>query len=151
MATSDFSIVKLKAELDADSETLGYGSWKTDDAAMRAAQDLINDPTKGGTARRNALSATEFFNAIQSDEWKALDDGERQYVSMLLRERNVDLEPDTVYQNLANRIFTAPRCPATRTALVSALSYDASRAEVLWGERFTVTLDQIQQAAGLPD
>jgi len=145
---AEFSLQALHDEIEADPLGIGYkngdGSWKED----RVIVDLINDPANGDVVQRNHISPEEVIEQIVIDEWDAITASQRLYIGLLPSLAEIDATENGT-EVRANLLSIFGPTTTTRANLVSVVQKDGSRAEVLWGEAFAVSISNVAYAANL--
>ena len=158
---AEFTLLALYNEIENDPQSIGYkesnGDWKEDAVIV----GLINDPENGATITRKLIQRNEIIYGFEVGELfqiaddtpppGALSDTERWYLSMLLREQEVDANDEEVFSALLALFPSEAARPnfrgGTRANIQETLQKQGSRAEVLWGEGKIVTISEVAHAA----
>ena len=130
----------LKAEIANDPNGLGYAG-KTD----QPVADLMNDPAKGGTITRGAITSQTVIDAVNPNEFAALTALQLQQLQVITSTGNVDVG-NTNVQGQLGKLFTAAASPITRSAIIALASRPASRAEALFGSGTIIQASDVAQA-----
>lgn len=143
-----FTSAQLAAEINTDPTAIGYASSVAAGAVGAVAAQLN---TVGATAaykiNREPVSVGVFTALIDEVEFAAATQGARDYIRMLAGSSTVDLN-NAVIQAALNGLITVATWPNTRARLISALTRQGSRAEVLWGALTVISSSDVARSLG---
>lgn len=139
-----FSIDALRSELQLDPERIGYAP------AVAAADHntlfaLINMTRSGGGFQvdRDPVVPDRLFGEIEPADFEAMTVTELARLQVLMTLPAIDLA-DVSTRAIVDGLFATGAVTRQKVAILQ--KREGSRAEVLWGKGFIVTLNQIAQA-----
>jgi len=141
-----FSLSSLKDELDNDPQGFGYAGQTHFEASntlnlFRVTEVIIRTNTTTGALQREVVTSEYLsLSIVQRDLWTALllsgADGTGIDIS----------DPDA--QTQMGAVWVAGT--TTRSNLIGLQTRDGTRAEALWGEGFSISKTQVEEARLLP-
>lgn len=140
---TDSEITELADELTTDPDGLGYADA---DGLQSNAElgRLLNEVRPEYTVWRPRVEGRDIVGATVPDEWTALDAQERErFMALTGASGGVDTSSQHVRTAFA-RMFGPDT--TTRANLIDLAQRNASRAEALFGEGTSVTLEDIRAA-----
>lgn len=140
-----FSLAALTTELTTDPKSLGYAALRTAGNDQGLADLLNRQGASNETVTLHSMTAATFAQAIVETEWAGLTVQQCLYQVMLAVCGAFDPNNANVVAGV-QAVYAAGT--QTRANLGAALTRQGSRAEVLFGVTYTVTVEQIAQALG---
>lgn len=160
---AEFSLQALHDEIEADPEALGYkevgGEWKGDQVIV----DLINaknykvDRAFVGQDEVRATTTFEAYDTLSIDEqewlrWMTPGDGPFPVTAdmkVLLSGRELTVDGAAGVGDNGSSFWLLAHQPTMAPAMLALIEVDGSRAEVLWGQGWTITIADVAYAANL--
>lgn len=144
-----FSMTALTNEITNDPKALGYGSVASQNPADTATK-LNTRPEPIAAAGQEQIykaytDSEDLVAAVILTEFAALTQANRDYLTLLFAPKRIKTGDASVRTQVA-AVFAGGT--TSRTNLIAAASREASRAEALWGENFSVTAEQVYTALG---
>lgn len=129
--------IALKAELDADPQSLGYSTPPD----TQGVADLLNTPGLSNEKINNiSVLVEDIMLAIDPDELPNIHVNKMQFIWELLRGKtSLDISDGSGIKALIAGVFTQADAPLTRAALDVLKEKDATRGEILFGINIVIT------------
>jgi hypothetical protein len=162
-AMTEFSLQALHDEIEADPLGIGYkeqdGSWKGDAeiVALINAQNYVVDAAQIEMEAVRASVTYSAYNSLAIDEqewlrWMTPNSGYFVVTSDMkaqLTGRSLAADGVAGSGNDSNSFWAASDRGAMCAAMLTLIEQPGSRAEVLWGEGFTVSISHVAYASNL--
>jgi hypothetical protein len=143
------TLAALRAEIDNDPKSLGYAALKVQTNGPEAVAARMNEAGASvppETLFKAYVPTEEILAEMVWSEFTGWSAAVKTGLDMYLRGARVKTGSATLRASLAAMIPAG----TSKTNMIAAASRNASRAEALWGENFSVTSTDVANALALP-
>lgn len=143
-----YSMAALTTEVATDPKGLGYAGATGNSATIADLMNLSPEPIAAGSQEqiyRTRADTRDLMACIILAEFAALTQANRDYLTMLFSQSQVNTGDANIRTQVASVFGGAT---TSRANLIAAASKQASRAQALWGDGFSVTPQAVSEALG---